>query len=143
MKNLVKLAFVVSVFIYGNLAFGQSAATQAPATTKPAMAPQAKMTPDERAQKRADQLKTRLGLSDDQTTKVKDIYMKNETSRSAAMQAAGQDKDARATAMKKNREDLDNELAKVFTADQLKKYKDSQPKAAAAPAATPAAGTTK
>jgi len=142
MKNLVKILLVVSVFVYGNLAFGQTAATQAPATTsaKPAPSAQVKMTPDQRAEKRAADLKTRLGLTDDQTAKVKQIYLNNETSRNAAMKAAGQDKDARIAAAKNSREQLDNDLAKVLTADQNAKYKATQPKTAAT---APAAGTTK
>src|ERR1035437_8237381 len=113
MKNLVKILLVVSVFTYGNLAFGQTAATQAPATSS-TQAAQVKITPEQRAEKRAAELKTRLGLTDDQTTKVKEIFLKNESSRNEAMKAAGQDKDARIAAAKSSREQLDSDLAKVF-----------------------------
>lgn len=148
MKNLVKILLVVSVFTYGNLAFGQTAATQAPASTNPTQAAQVKITPEQRAEKRAAELKTRLGLTDDQTTKVKEIFLKNESSRNEAMKAAGQDKDARIAAAKNSREQLDSELGKVFTADQLAKYKSTQAKASATPGnavqpKSPAAGTQK
>ena len=124
MKNLVKILLVVSVLSYGNIALGQTATPTSAPSTQPTVA--AKITPDQRAERRAADLKTRLGLSDEQTAKVKKIILDNENQRNADMKTAGQDKDARVAAMKKNREQLDNDLAKVFTADQLAKYKASQ-----------------
>src|ERR1017187_1970551 len=109
-KVIVKILLVIAVFTYANVSFGQQKGGN-------------NMTPEQRADKKTEELKAKLNLTADQLPKVKEIVLKHENSRQKAIQAAGDDKDARHAAMQKDREAFTNDMSKVITPEQLSTLK--------------------
>jgi hypothetical protein len=109
-KVIVKIMLVVAVFAYGNVSFGQQKGGN-------------NMTPEQRADKKMEELKGKLNLTPDQLPKVKEIVLNHENSRQKAIAAAGDDKDAKHAAMQKDREAFTNDMSKVLTPDQLSTLK--------------------
>jgi hypothetical protein len=123
MKNSIKILLAVSAFTYGNLILGQTASQSKPAETQNASKG---MTPEERADKRTEQLKGKLNLSPDQMPKVKQVLTNNEIELEKALKEADQDKSARQSAADKNRIALVHEMSKVLNSDQTAKFKDME-----------------
>ena len=69
------------------------------------------ITPEERATRRADALKAKLLLTDEQTEKIKAAILKSEIQRN-------NDKEQ----LRKNREDFDKELSTILNNEQMEKY---------------------
>jgi protein CpxP len=77
-----------------------------------------RMTPEQRA----DRLKDSLALSDDQVGKVLAIFKESDTKREDAFAAAGDDRDARMSAMRKIMDETDTKIESVLTDSQKAKY---------------------
>jgi protein CpxP len=79
-----------------------------------------RMTPEQRA----DRLKDSLALSDDQVGKVLAIFKESDTKREDAFAAAGDDRDARMSAMRKIMDETDTKIESVLTDSQKSKYEE-------------------
>lgn len=84
------------------------------------------MDPSEMAKMRADRMKETLNLTNDQYTKVLDLYKKEneEMMRMFQQNQGGGQPDF--SAMQKRREAQTAELKKILTEDQFKKYEEQQ-----------------
>jgi hypothetical protein len=69
------------------------------------------LTPEQRAQRRADLLKAKLMLSDEQTEKVKEASLR-----------LAQNRDANRDDMRKEQEAFDNALRGILNPEQIEKY---------------------
>lgn len=73
---------------------------------------------------RAERLKERLDLSDEQTKKVEAIFQKSqETTQKGMMEHMG-DREAMREFMQKQMEATDKEIEKILTAEQKQKYEE-------------------
>jgi len=73
---------------------------------------------------RAERLKERLALSDEQTKKAEAIFQKSqEATREGMMERMG-DREAMREFMQKQMEATDKEIEKILTAEQKKKYEE-------------------
>ncbi len=107
MKNLILSLFV---FFAINL-------------TLEAQRPQgAKLTPEEKAQKRTERMTEKLGLDKDQITKVKEINLKIAKIKHEQRKNASGDKTAMREAMQKIRIENNEELKLVLTEEQFEKF---------------------
>lgn len=75
-------------------------------------------TPEERAQR----LKERLSLSEEQTKKVQEIFKKSEKERQDKMESVRGDRDAMREQMTAIMAVTDKEIEKLLTGEQKKKY---------------------
>lgn len=97
----------MSVVLFSGLAFSQSNSR----------------TPDEIAGKRADKMKERLGLTDDQHKQVYSILLNHAAAHSAEMdKLKSMDKESRRAYRQKMREDLRIQISGVLTKDQTEKF---------------------
>jgi hypothetical protein len=80
-----------------------------------------KMTPDQRAAKITEWMKTNLKLNDEQTAKVSDINKKY-ASKMEDLRSTITDKKKKMTAVKDLDKQKDSELQAVLTPDQFKSY---------------------
>jgi hypothetical protein len=108
-KVIVKILLVAAVFTYGNVTFGQQKGSN--------------LTPEQRADKKTEDLKGKLNLTPEQLPKVKAIVLNHENSKQKAIQAAGDDKEAKHAAMQKDHEAFVADMSKVLTPDQLSTLK--------------------
>ncbi len=79
-----------------------------------------KKTPEERAQKRADKMKEKLSLTDDQHKQVYDIFL-SQTNEMRSLHESGkndQDKTARKEKMKSLRDSYNSQINSVLTSSQ-------------------------
>ena len=79
-----------------------------------------RMTPEQRAAR----LKDSLALSDDQVGKIVTIFKESDTKREDALAAAGDDRDARMSAMRTIMDETDTKIESVLTDSQKAKYED-------------------
>jgi protein CpxP len=79
-----------------------------------------RMTPEQRAAR----LKDSLALSDDQVGKVVAIFKESDSRREDAVAAAGEDRDARMSAMRKIMDETDTRIDSLLTDSQKAKYED-------------------
>jgi len=77
-----------------------------------------RMTPEQRAAR----LKDSLALSDDQVGKLIPIFQESDRKRTEAMDAAGDDRDARMAAMRGVMESTDKQIESILTDTQKAKY---------------------
>ncbi len=86
---------------------------------------QPKQTPEERAKRMTDSMKTNLSLTDDQYNKVYDLNVNYITKMQALRQQQGSRED-KMQQFKELRKSEDNDLGAVLTKDQMEKYKAMQ-----------------
>jgi len=81
-------------------------------------------TPQQRAQEKTQRLTSELSLTADQSTKVQNIFLQQETQAAAikSKYASSDDKSGMRAEMKPIHEQTDNSLKQVLTADQYTKY---------------------
>jgi hypothetical protein len=103
MKNILKLSFLVVALSLMNLKGNAQEQPQRPALPQ--------MTSDQRADRRTDELKSKLKLDESQTAKVREAFQKFE-----AQRGSSQDD------MRQNRETLDAALNGILTAEQQAEY---------------------
>lgn len=75
-------------------------------------------TPEERAQRTADQLTKQLGLTEDQKTKVKSIYLDQATAMMKMREESKGDREAMMAKMKTVNEETDKKVEALLTAEQ-------------------------
>jgi protein CpxP len=100
-SKFLKWVFMASALFTMNVAIAQEAGSQRP-----------KLTPEQKSERMTSHLKERLSLTDDQTEKVKAIYL-------AHAQQMSDGKGSKKT----SRDDLEKSLAGVLTPEQLEKFK--------------------
>lgn len=82
------------------------------------------MSPEERAQKSAEQLTKKLSLSDDQKAKVTAIYLEQAAAMKKAREEANGDRQAMMAKMKAANEANDVKINALLTDDQKKAYSE-------------------
>lgn len=81
-----------------------------------------KKSPEERAQKRAEKLKEKLSLTDDQYKQVYDAFLSQSQQMKSLKEAGEQDKTARREKMKSIRQNTDATVNGLLNSDQKTKY---------------------
>jgi hypothetical protein len=82
---------------------------------------QTKHTPEQKAEKMTEWMKTNLGLTDEQLPKVQALNLEY-AKMNAELKAAATSQDDKMTQMKKHQEEKDAKLKTILTADQYKTY---------------------
>ncbi|PJJ47802.1 Spy/CpxP family protein refolding chaperone [Hymenobacter chitinivorans] len=107
-----------------------SAAAQTPSATPPAQGREHRqVSPDERATRRSEQLTKELGLTADQSSRIKQILLTREQEMQALRgqgKPEGADRAQLGAQMKANREKYDAQFKEVLTADQYAKFSQLQ-----------------
>lgn len=79
-------------------------------------------SPEERAQKNAENLTKKLSLNDEQKTKATAIFLEQANAVNKAREAGSGDKEARKAEMKKLSDETDAKISALLTEDQKKTY---------------------
>lgn len=100
-KNILKLIILFTFLFSYNSIHAQDAEKR-----------KAQFTPEQRADRMSNHLQSNLSLTDEQKQKVKDLFLEQEKKREADQ-----------TKRKETREEMDKSLTKIFTPEQMEKYK--------------------
>ena len=116
MKNVVKLLVAGAMLVAGTFV-----SMAQPGGGRPG----GQMDPAQMAQRRADQMKETLKLTDDQYAKVLALYKEENEARQKAMQE-GQGQRMDREAMQKQREEQNKKLEAILTPEQYKTWTEQQ-----------------
>lgn len=125
-----KLVLIVALFVgVITVAEAQRNTSERPSQSQSGQQQQRgqRMSPEERLEKQVTEMKTKLALTDDQTTKVKAIMKANQDKQRAAFEKAREngaqpDREKMRTEMQANMKKQDADIKAVLTAEQKTKY---------------------
>lgn len=100
-KNILKLMILFTFLFSYNSIHAQDAEKR-----------KTQFTPEQRADRMSYHLQSNLSLTDEQKQKVKELFLEQEKKREADH-----------TKRKETREEMDKSLTKIFTPEQMEKYK--------------------
>lgn len=123
-----KLVLMVALFVAViTVAEAQRSTSGRPSQNQSGQQGGQRMSPEERLEKQVTEMKTKLALSDEQTTKVKAIMKANQEKQRAAFEKAREsgeqpDREKMRAAMQANMKKQDADIKGLLNADQKTKY---------------------
>lgn len=112
-KTILSIAFVV----LGTFTFAQQTEIKKMEGVKPS-----KAQLQSRQEEKLKELKTQLGLSDDQVSKIKALNDKKMEARKQQIEQGKADRAQKMQEMKSKKEEYDNEMKQILTTEQYKKW---------------------
>ena len=111
MKKMLALSSLLIIFIFAGSIVAQNDPTGAP------------KNPAKKLEKQLNTLKEKLELTEDQTTKIKDILSKNMEEMAAIREKmSGEESSVMRDAMKKSKEELEKKIISVLDEKQKEEY---------------------